>query len=106
MTIHSKLPNVGTTIFTIMSGLADQHGAINLSQGFPNFDTPEELKRLVAHYINKGMNQYAPMPGLPILRGRLADKIEKLYGQNIDPTTEITITVAVRKHFLRLSQPL
>ena len=93
MTIHSKLPNVGTTIFTIMSGLADQHGAINLSQGFPNFDTPEELKRLVAHYINKGMNQYAPMPGLPILRGRLADKIEKLYGQNIDPTTEITITV-------------
>ena len=48
MTIHSKLPNVGTTIFTIMSGLADQHGAINLSQGFPNFDTPEELKRLVA----------------------------------------------------------
>ena len=93
MTIHSKLPNVGTTIFTIMSGLADQHGAINLSQGFPNFDTPEELKRLVAHYMNKGMNQYAPMPGLPILRGRLADKIEKLYGQNIDPATEITITV-------------
>ena len=93
MTIHSKLPNVGTTIFTIMSGLADQHGAINLSQGFPNFDTPEELKRLVAHYMNKGMNQYAPMPGLPILRGRLADKVEKLYGQNIDPMTEITITV-------------
>ena len=93
MTIHSKLPKVGTTIFTIMSGLADQYEAINLSQGFPNFDTPEELKRLVAHYMNKGMNQYAPMPGLPILRGRLADKIEKLYGQNIDPTTEITITV-------------
>ncbi len=93
MTIHSKLPNVGTNIFTIMSGLADQHGAINLSQGFPNFDTPEELKRLVAHYMNKGMNQYAPMPGLPILRRRLADKIEKLYGQNIDPMTEITITI-------------
>ena len=93
MTIHSKLPKVGTTIFTIMSGLADQYGAINLSQGFPNFDTPKELKRLVAHYMNKGMNQYAPMPGLPILRGRLADKIEKLYGQSIDPLTEITITV-------------
>ncbi len=92
MTIKSKLPNVGTTIFTVMSALAEQHQAINLSQGFPNFDTPDELKRLVSHYMNKGMNQYAPMAGLPILRGRLADKIEKMYGTQIDPTTEITIT--------------
>lgn len=92
MTIHSKLPNIGTTIFTVMSALADQHNAINLSQGFPNFDTPDELKRLVTHYMDKGMNQYAPMPGVPLLRERLADKIDKLYAQKVDPTTEITIT--------------
>jgi methionine transaminase len=92
MTIKSKLPNVGTTIFTVMSALAEQHKAINLSQGFPNFDTPEGLKNLVSHYMNKGMNQYAPMAGLPILRGRLAEKIEKLYGASVNPTTEITIT--------------
>ncbi len=92
MTIKSKLPNVGTTIFTVMSALAEQHKAINLSQGFPNFDTPEGLKNLVSHYMNKGMNQYAPMAGLPILRGRLAEKVEKLYGASVNPTTEITIT--------------
>ena len=92
MTIKSKLPNVGTTIFTIMSALAEQYQAINLSQGFPNFDTPDELKRLVTHYMNKGMNQYAPMAGLPILRGRLAEKVEKMYGTQIDPASEITIT--------------
>ena len=93
MTIESKLPRVGTNIFTIMSALAEQHKAINLSQGFPNFDTPEPLKDLVNHYMQEGKNQYAPMAGLPILRGRLADKIGKLYGADVDPTDEITITV-------------
>jgi methionine transaminase len=93
MKIESKLPNVGTTIFTVMSALAEQHKALNLSQGFPNFDTPEPLKNLVNHYMQEGKNQYAPMPGLPILRQRLAEKMQKMYGCNVDPTEEITITV-------------
>jgi methionine transaminase len=93
MKIESKLPNVGTTIFTVMSALAEQHKALNLSQGFPNFDTPEPLKNLVNHYMQEGKNQYAPMPGLPILRQRLAEKMQKMYGCNVDPMEEITITV-------------
>lgn len=92
MLIHSKLPQVGTTIFTVMSALAEQYKAINLSQGFPDFDTPDVLKKLVGYHVERGMNQYAPMPGLPILRGGLADKINRLYDIQIDPTTEITIT--------------
>ena len=90
--LRSKLPNVGTTIFTIMSALANQYNAINLSQGFPNFDCSEKLKSLVSHYMNKGMNQYAPMAGLPLLRERIAEKTEKIYGKHINPDTEITIT--------------
>jgi methionine transaminase len=93
MEIKSKLPTIGTNIFTTMSALAEQHNALNLSQGFPNFDTPEPLKNLVNHYMQSGKNQYAPMAGLPALRGRLAAKMEKMYGCNIDPTDEITITV-------------
>ena len=92
MTVESKLPDVGTNIFSVMSTLAEEHGAINLSQGFPNYDTPDALKNLVNHYVQKGFNQYAPMPGVPILRGRLAEKIEKSYGRAVDPATEITIT--------------
>jgi methionine transaminase len=92
MVINSKLPNVGTTIFTVMSALADQHKAINLSQGFPNFDTPQELKKLVSAYMEKGFNQYPPMAGVLQLRGVLADKIKKLYNLEVDPNTEITIT--------------
>jgi methionine transaminase len=93
MKIESKLPNVGTNIFTVMSALAEQHKALNLSQGFPNFDTPEPLKDLVNRYMQAGKNQYAPMAGLPLLRQRLADKMQKAYGCNIDPTDEITVTV-------------
>ncbi len=92
MNLKSKLPNVGTTIFTVMSRLANEHNAINLSQGFPNFDCPPDLQNLVSKYISKGMNQYAPMAGVPILRERLADKIEKLYGLKINSENEITIT--------------
>lgn len=92
MQIHSKLPQVGTTIFTVMSALAEQYGAINLSQGFPNFDSPEPLKALVNQYLQKGYNQYAPMPGLLRLRERLSEKIGSLYGASVDPGTEITIT--------------
>ncbi len=92
MLITSKLPNVGTTIFSVMSALANKHGAINLSQGFPNFDCSDKLKTLVAKYIQEGLNQYAPMPGVPALREILAQKIKTQYGADIDPDTEITIT--------------
>jgi len=90
--IQSKLPNVGTTIFTVMSALANKHRAINLSQGFPNFDCPDRLKKLVAHYMDEGFNQYAPMAGVPVLRKRLSEKIERIYGTAIHPDTEITLT--------------
>jgi len=92
MTITSKLPNVGTTIFTVMSGLANQYGAINLSQGFPNFNPSERLQRLVFEHIQRGDNQYAPMPGVPLLRERIAEKMTRLYGQPLNPDTEITVT--------------
>jgi methionine aminotransferase len=92
MRIESKLPNVGTTIFTVMSGLANQVGAINLSQGFPNYNPSERLQALVSEYMAKGANQYSPMPGLPALRERIADKMALMYGANINPETEITIT--------------
>ena len=92
MKIKSKLPNVGTTIFTIMSALANEHDAINLSQGFPNFDCPEELKRLVNKHLQEGKNQYAPMAGLPLLRERLVEKIQRMYGYTLHPDSEITIT--------------
>ncbi|MBL7775662.1 MAG: methionine aminotransferase, partial [Saprospiraceae bacterium] len=88
----SKLPHVGTTIFTVMSGLATQVGAINLSQGFPNFNPSERLQRLVFEHMQRGANQYSPMPGLLPLRERIAEKMETLYGCPIHPDTEITIT--------------
>ncbi len=91
-TIHSKLPNVGTTIFTIMSKLATEHKAINLSQGFPDFFCSEELIQLVNEAMLKGHNQYPPMAGLPALRELLAKKTEELYGTKYDSETEITIT--------------
>lgn len=92
MLITSKLPNVGTTIFTVMSALANQHGAINLSQGFPNFDCSDRLKDLVEKYMRQGLNQYAPMPGVPALREVISKKMKTLYGADVDPETEITIT--------------
>lgn len=88
----SKLPNVGTTIFTVMSGLAAQHAAINLSQGFPDFDCNETLKHLVNEAMEAGYNQYAPMPGIMPLREAIAEKIRLLYGQTVNPDTEITVT--------------
>lgn len=90
--IESKLPNVGTTIFTVMSALAAEHGAINLSQGFPNFNPSERLQQLVFEHMRRGANQYAPMPGLWSLRERIAEKMERLYGATVSPDTEITIT--------------
>jgi len=90
--LRSKLPNTGVTIFTTMSRLALEHGAINLSQGFPDFDCAPELVEAVARYMREGNNQYAPMPGVIALREALARKIERLYGRRYDPATEITIT--------------
>jgi methionine aminotransferase len=90
--IVSKLPFTGTTIFTVMSALANEVGAINLSQGFPDYDSPPELNQLVNHAMNEGHNQYAPMPGLISLREQIAIKVEKLHGAIYDPGTEITVT--------------
>lgn len=90
--INSKLPNVGTTIFTVMSKLATDNNAINLSQGFPDFNCNEELVGLVNKYMLKGYNQYAPMAGLMSLREIIAEKTEDIYSAKYDPETEITIT--------------
>jgi len=90
--LESKLPRVGTTIFTVMSQLADQHKAINLSQGFPDFQPPAELVARVAHYLEAGRNQYAPMIGVRELREAIAEKLRALYGVHADPETEITVT--------------
>ena len=90
--IKSKLPQVGTTIFSVMSALANEYKAINLSQGFPNFEVSEELVSLMNHYMKKGMNQYAPMQGIISLRERIAEKVQDLYGAVYNPETEINIT--------------
>lgn len=90
--IESKLPNVGTTIFTRMSQLAAETGALNLSQGFPDFDGPAALREAVGRHIAAGHNQYAPMTGLPALREQVAAKIAICYGQTVSADSEITIT--------------
>ncbi|MGZ3751478.1 MAG: methionine aminotransferase [Mucilaginibacter sp.] len=90
--IISKLPQAGTTIFTVMSALANELGAINLSQGFPDYDTSPELIELVNQAMKNGHNQYAPMAGLMSLREEISRKTEKLYGAVYNPDTEITIT--------------
>jgi methionine transaminase len=90
--IQSKLPNVGTTIFTVMSKLAAEHNAINLSQGFPDFGCDPELISLVNKSMTSGNNQYAPMPGLMSLREIISRKTEALYSAKYDPEKEITIT--------------
>ena len=89
--ITSKLPDVGTTIFTIMSQLAADTDAINLSQGFPSFDPPDELLSRIWHHLNNGANQYAPMTGVPGLRVALAEKTARLQGRIVDADHEITI---------------
>jgi methionine aminotransferase len=88
----SKLPDVGTTIFTVMSRLAAEHGAINLSQGFPDFSPPPRLVELVAAHMRAGLNQYAPMPGLPALREAIARQAWDRYRRRVSAETEITIT--------------
>jgi len=88
----SKLPNIGTTIFTVMSKMATDHGALNLSQGFPNFESDPELIEAVAKAMRDGFNQYAPMPGDMKLREIISEKVARLYGRFYNPGSEITIT--------------
>lgn len=88
----SRLPEVGVSIFAVMTRLANERGAINLSQGFPDFDCAPELVALVREWLGRGRNQYAPMAGVPALREALARKIEHDYGARYDPAREITVT--------------
>lgn len=92
MKIESKLPDVGVSIFALMTQLANEQGAINLSQGFPDFDTPTALVELVAEKMRAGHNQYAPLAGVERLREQIALKVKKQYGAVYDPATEITVT--------------
>ena len=92
LSLNSKLPSVGTTIFTVMSKLAADEGAINLSQGYPDFDGPPLLLERVSHYLTNGYNQYPPMAGIEPLREAIANKVGSLYGAAIDADTEVTVT--------------
>src|SRR5216110_3305602 len=90
--LETKLPAVGTTIFTVMSALAAEKGAVNLGQGFPDFDCDPRLVQAVTDAMTHGLNQYPPMPGIPALRAAVAAKIEAMYGHVYDPVDEVTIT--------------
>ncbi|MEO8460973.1 MAG: pyridoxal phosphate-dependent aminotransferase [Dokdonella sp.] len=92
MKIETKLPKVGTTIFTVMSQLAAAHGAVNLGQGFPDFDGPQELRDALTRAMNSGKNQYAPMTGIAPLREQIARKTLEMYGARVDVDHEITVT--------------
>ncbi len=99
-TIATRLPQVGTTIFTVMSALATEHGAVNLGQGFPDFDCDPTLLDRVGEAMREGLNQYPPMPGVPALRQRVAEKIEALYGRRYDAEREVTITAGATQAIL------
>jgi methionine transaminase len=90
--LASKLPNVGTTIFTVMSRLAEQAGALNLGQGFPDFEPPAAFAEALARHVKAGRNQYAPMSGVPRLKEQIAKKLARDYGAALDPDTSLTIT--------------
>jgi methionine aminotransferase len=90
--VNAKLPNIGITIFTLMSNLAAEKGAVNLGQGFPDFDPPALLLDRVAHHLRSGHNQYAPMAGVPALLEQVAAKVGRLHGVDIDPQAEITVS--------------
>lgn len=109
LSIQSKLPDVGTTIFTVMSALAVKHNAINLGQGFPDFPMDEKLTQLVNEAMNKGQNQYVHMCGLPLLRERIAEKVNEAYQSKINPETDITVTpggtYAIYTAFTTILQP-
>jgi methionine aminotransferase len=97
---ESRLPNVGTTIFTVMSALATEHGAVNLGQGFPDFDCDPALLDFVDGAMREGLNQYPPMAGVPALRQAVSAKVEALYGHHYSADTEITITAGATQAIL------
>lgn len=90
--LTSKLPSVGATIFSQMSALANQYNALNLSQGFPNFDCDPYLKQQVNYYLSQGFNQYSPMPGVPQLQLAIANVVSEHYGLSLDAAAQITVT--------------
>jgi methionine aminotransferase len=92
MQIETKLPKVGTTIFSVMSQLALEHKAVNLGQGFPDFEPPEPLREAITRAMAEGKNQYAPGVGIAKLREQIALKTERLYGHRVSPDTEVTVT--------------
>jgi methionine transaminase len=96
----SKLPAVGTTIFAVMSQLAQEHNAVNLGQGFPDFDCAPQLKDLVTEAMQQGHNQYAPMAGLALLRSAIAEKVHRQYGRRYDSESEITVTAGATQAIL------
>jgi len=100
--IESRLPRVGTTIFTVMSALAVKHGAVNLGQGFPDFDCDPKLVDAVTAAMKAGLNQYPPMAGVPTLREAVADKVESMYGHHYDPNTEVTITAGATQAIITI----
>jgi len=98
--VESRLPHVGTTIFTVMSALALEHGAVNLGQGFPDFECDPKLVDAVDAAMRSGLNQYPPMTGVPVLRERIAAKVEALYGCRYDPASEVTVTAGATQAIL------
>src|SRR3954471_5027762 len=104
--IRSKLPHVGTTIFTVMTNRARELNAINLAQGFPDYDAPAKLKDLVAYHVAAGHNQYAPMIGVPQLREQIALKLGAIYGRLLDSENEITITLGATEGIFSAVQAL
>jgi methionine aminotransferase len=98
--LQTKLPKVGTTIFTVMSALAAEKGAVNLGQGFPDFDCDRRLVHAVTDAMTRGLNQYPPMPGIPALREAVAAKVQALHGRAYNPATEITITAGATQAIL------
>ena len=100
--LETKLPSVGTTIFTVMSALATESSAVNLGQGFPDFDCDPKLVNAVTDAMQRGLNQYPPMAGVPVLREAVAAKLAKLYGRQYDAGSEITITAGATQAIITI----
>src|SRR6185295_630020 len=106
LSVRSKLPATGTTIFTVMSALAQQHGAVNLGQGFPDYTIDPALIDLVTAAMRAGHNQYPLMPGVPALREAIAAKASRLYGYSYDPEHEVTVTTGATQAIFTSIQAL
>jgi methionine aminotransferase len=102
ITLQSRLPKVGTTIFTVMSALATETGAVNLGQGFPDFACDPALPQAVTDAMAEGHNQYPPMPGVPALRQAMAAKMQAIYGRTVDANTEVTVTAGATQAILTI----